>query len=126
MLQVGTICIVDEAYNGSACAGEFKIAAKLGTTQRFVVALADPDKICPGNQVIAATGEGIPDDVCTQVDKELDLIHELQFEGYFLTMWEIVEFCRENDIPIIVFDMSQKGSLASIVQGGPEGTLVRE
>ena len=37
-----------------------------------------------------------------------------------------IAFCRENGIPIIVFDMSQKGSLASIVQGGPEGTLVRE
>ncbi len=37
-----------------------------------------------------------------------------------------IAFCRENGIPIIVFDMSQKGSQASIVQGGPEGTLVRE
>ncbi len=42
--------------------------------------------------------EGIPDDVCAQVDKELDLIHELQFEGYFLTMWEIVQFCRREGI----------------------------
>ncbi len=42
--------------------------------------------------------EGIPQDVCTQVDKELDLIHELQFEGYFLTMWEIVQFCRREGI----------------------------
>ncbi len=37
-----------------------------------------------------------------------------------------IAFCRENNIPIIVFDMSRNGSLASIVQGGPEGTLVRE
>jgi uridylate kinase len=37
-----------------------------------------------------------------------------------------IAFCRENDIPIIVFDMSKHGSLASIVRGGPEGTLVRE
>jgi len=42
--------------------------------------------------------EGIPADVRAQVDKELALIHELQFEGYFLTMWEIVQFCRREQI----------------------------
>src|SRR5690606_34939908 len=42
--------------------------------------------------------EGIPDDVRAQVDKELALIHELQFEGYFLSMWEIVQFCRREQI----------------------------
>ncbi len=26
--------------------------------------------------------------------QELDLIHELDYDGYFLTMWEIVRFCR--------------------------------
>ena len=35
-----------------------------------------------------------------------------------------IAFCRDNDIPIVVFDMSKPGSLRSIVQGGPEGTLV--
>ena len=36
-----------------------------------------------------------------------------------------IAFCRDNDIPIVVFDMSKPGSLRSIVQGGTEGTLVR-
>lgn len=36
-----------------------------------------------------------------------------------------IAFCRDNHIPIVVFDMSQEGSLRSIVRGGPEGTLVR-
>lgn len=36
-----------------------------------------------------------------------------------------IAFCRENGIPIVVFDMSKPGSLRSIVQGGTEGTLVR-
>ena len=36
-----------------------------------------------------------------------------------------IAFCRENNIPIVVFDMSKSGSLRSIVQGGAEGTLVR-
>ncbi len=35
-----------------------------------------------------------------------------------------IAFCRDNDIPIVVFDMGQEGSLRSIVQGGAEGTLV--
>jgi uridylate kinase len=36
-----------------------------------------------------------------------------------------IAFCRDNDIPIVVFDMSKPDSLRSIVQGGTEGTLVR-
>ncbi len=35
-----------------------------------------------------------------------------------------IAFCRDNDIPIVVFDMSTPGSLRSIVQGGSEGTLI--
>ncbi|MBV1894026.1 MAG: UMP kinase [Ilumatobacteraceae bacterium] len=37
-----------------------------------------------------------------------------------------IAFCRDNDIPIVVFDMSKPGSLRSIVQGGSEGTLIHE
>jgi len=33
-----------------------------------------------------------------QLEKELDLIDELDYGGYFLTMWEIVRFCRECGI----------------------------
>ncbi|MFQ5830522.1 MAG: PHP domain-containing protein, partial [Candidatus Methylomirabilia bacterium] len=35
----------------------------------------------------------IPSDVVEQLDKELALIEALDYPGYFLTMWEIVEFC---------------------------------
>jgi uridylate kinase len=37
-----------------------------------------------------------------------------------------IAFCRDNRIPIVVFDMSNPGSLRNIVQGGNEGTLVHE
>ena len=40
----------------------------------------------------------IPSDVTTQVDKELALIDELDYCGYFLTMKEIVRFCRQEKI----------------------------
>ena len=40
----------------------------------------------------------IPPDVARQLERELDIIHELDYGGYFLTMWEIVEYCRQNEI----------------------------
>ncbi len=42
--------------------------------------------------------DGIPDDVRTQLDRELEIIGQLDYGGYFLTMWEIVQFCRHQDI----------------------------
>jgi error-prone DNA polymerase len=33
-----------------------------------------------------------------QVERELQLISKLGFSGYFLIVWDVVEFCRRNDI----------------------------
>ena len=41
---------------------------------------------------------GVPQPVVDQVNKELALIEDLDYGGYFLTMWEIVRFCREAGI----------------------------
>jgi error-prone DNA polymerase len=43
-------------------------------------------------------GGSIPADVRSQLQKELGLIDELEYAGYFLTMWEIVEYCRRKSI----------------------------
>jgi error-prone DNA polymerase len=43
-------------------------------------------------------GERIPAAVTAQLEKELEIIESLDYPGYFLTMWEIVEFCRANGI----------------------------
>jgi error-prone DNA polymerase len=43
-------------------------------------------------------GGPVPQDVLRQLDKELALIHDLEYEGYFLTMHEIVQFCRHKSI----------------------------
>ena len=43
-------------------------------------------------------GEEIPGDIVEQLEKELEVIESLDYPGYFLTMWEIVEFCRANGI----------------------------
>ncbi len=40
----------------------------------------------------------IPERVQAQLDKELSLIDELDYPGYFLTMHEIVAFCRDQGI----------------------------
>ncbi len=40
----------------------------------------------------------IPDEIVAQIEKELEIIEALDYPGYFLTLWEIVEFCRANDI----------------------------
>jgi error-prone DNA polymerase len=40
----------------------------------------------------------VPADVAAQLARELALIDELDYCGYFLTMWEIVRFCREKGI----------------------------
>ncbi|MGA2766236.1 MAG: error-prone DNA polymerase [Spirochaetia bacterium] len=40
----------------------------------------------------------IPESARILLEKELSLIDELGYSGYFLTMWELVRFCRENDI----------------------------
>jgi error-prone DNA polymerase len=43
-------------------------------------------------------GNEVPCDVQEQVDKELSIIERLDYAGYFLTMWEVVEFCRRQSI----------------------------
>ena len=43
-------------------------------------------------------GRDIPADVVDQLEKELKIIEALDYPGYFLTMQEIVQFCREKRI----------------------------
>jgi error-prone DNA polymerase len=33
-----------------------------------------------------------------QVERELDLIEKLELSGYFLIVWDIVNYCRQQDI----------------------------
>jgi error-prone DNA polymerase len=43
-------------------------------------------------------GSSPPAEVQVQLDKELAIIEQLDYAGYFLTMWEIVQFCRVQGI----------------------------
>jgi error-prone DNA polymerase len=42
--------------------------------------------------------DGIPDKVKTQIDYELALIAECEYEPYFLTVWDIIRHARSQDI----------------------------
>ncbi len=43
-------------------------------------------------------GDDVPVAIREQIDRELTLIDELDYGGYFLTMWEIVRYCRQEGI----------------------------
>src|SRR5262249_23436288 len=42
----------------------------------------------------------IPHKVREQLNKELELIQKLKVAGYFLIVWDIVGFCRQNNIMV--------------------------
>ena len=47
---------------------------------------------------VSAIPRAVPEDVTLQLERELTLIAELDYGGYFLTMYEIVQFCRQEGI----------------------------
>ncbi len=42
--------------------------------------------------------KGVPPEVMAQIDRELGIIDQLDYPGYFLTMYEIVQFCQREGI----------------------------
>ena len=42
--------------------------------------------------------QGVPEAIATQIEKELGLIRDLQYEAYFLTVYDIVQFARGQGI----------------------------
>jgi uridylate kinase len=56
--------------------------------------------------------------------KELSYIEVLQ-RGLKVMDSTAISLCMDNQLPIIVFDLSKKGALGSIVEGKAVGTLVR-
>ncbi|MCU1455900.1 MAG: dnaE2, partial [Acidimicrobiales bacterium] len=43
-------------------------------------------------------GRSVAERAWAQIDHELDVIEALGFPGYFLIVWDIVQFCERNDI----------------------------
>ena len=63
------------------------------------------------------------------VDPTASRFDQLQYtdmlrEGYEVMDATAVSLCRENSLPIIVFDLRQEGNIRRVVSGEPIGTLV--
>ena len=92
------------------------ITRTLEITNRCTFSLSDiryrypserlPDGTTSSGHLRALTQQGIrtrypdgpPEAVQLQIEKELGVIHELDYDGYFLTMYEVVRFCNEHNI----------------------------
>ena len=68
-----------------------------GETMDSFLRSASP-KACSG--ATAQERRGLLERAKKQVDHELKLIAKLGFAGYFLIVWDIVEFCKQHDILI--------------------------
>ncbi|MDP4228103.1 MAG: UMP kinase, partial [Bacteroidota bacterium] len=63
-------------------------------------------------------------------DKTATKFDEITFKEAYsrgLNIMDLTAFtlCRENNLPIIVFDMNQKGNLKKIISGEKVGTIVK-
>jgi len=62
-------------------------------------------------------------------DKDSHLIEELSYDEFLAARYGVmdqvaVEICRENELPIIVFDLSDPDALGMICRGERVGTLI--
>ncbi|MBC7541646.1 MAG: error-prone DNA polymerase, partial [Candidatus Sericytochromatia bacterium] len=92
------------------------VARTLAVAERCTFSMADlryryplerlPDGTTTGDWLRELTLTGaatrsngpVPADMLAQIDKELAVIEKLDYGGYFLTMYEIVQFCRREGI----------------------------
>jgi error-prone DNA polymerase len=68
----------DEAFAGETPAESLRRLAEEGARDRYP--------------------NGVPERVRAQIDYELTLIRELEYEPYFITVWDIVRFARSQNI----------------------------
>lgn len=77
------------------------------------------EKICwQGFEKLRPTLQGKKYDIKVYEDRlayEIEKIREMGFPGYFLIVWDIIRFARENDIPVGPGRGSVVGSLVSYV-----------
>ncbi|HUQ71115.1 MAG TPA: PHP domain-containing protein, partial [Planctomycetaceae bacterium] len=70
-----------------------------------------PEELCPAGETLTSYltrltwtsaadryPQGLPDKVRRQLEHELQLIAELHYEAYFLTVWDLVRFARSRGI----------------------------
>jgi error-prone DNA polymerase len=74
--------------NGMTEMGFIRELTERGAEKRYGRRLGGPN---------GRDGERVPG-AYAQIDHELDLIEHLGFAGYFLVVWDLVEFCRRSNI----------------------------
>src|ERR1700678_2193217 len=50
-----------------------------------------------------------------RLDRELDIIKQMKFPGYFMIVWDFIKYAREHDIPVCPGRGSAAGSLVAYV-----------
>lgn len=59
----------------------------------------------------------VPDEVVKRLDYELDVIKNMGYSGYFLIVWDFVNYARENSVPVGPGRGSAAGSIVSYLLG---------
>ncbi|AWV90176.1 DNA polymerase III subunit alpha [Bradymonas sediminis] len=79
------------------CASQIKYAYPTGGLPEGVTSDAQLRRLSEEGAQRRYQGK-IPQDVRAQLERELGIIKKLGYAGYFLSMAEIIEFCRDNEI----------------------------
>lgn len=59
--------------------------------------------------------ETLTDEIKTRLDYELKIIHDMGYDGYFLIVWDFINFARQEKIPVGPGRGSAAGSLVAYV-----------
>ncbi len=73
----------------------------------------------PRLEALAAAGRlkhGLPD-YAERLDREIRMIQQMKFSGYFLIVWDFIRFSKQNGIPVGPGRGSAAGSLVSFAMG---------
>ncbi|MBN2159432.1 MAG: DNA polymerase III subunit alpha [Spirochaetes bacterium] len=65
----------------------------------------------------ARYGQSIPENVLKRIDYELSVIASMHFSGYFLIVWDVINFARQTAIPVGPGRGSAAGSMVSYCLG---------
>lgn len=64
---------------------------------------------------LPARYEIVTDEIKARLDRELEIIHGMGYDGYFLIVWDFINFARKNNIPVGPGRGSAAGSLVAYV-----------
>lgn len=61
--------------------------------------------------------ENITDEIKSRLDYELEIINRMGYDGYFLIVWDFINFARKNKIPVGPGRGSAAGSIVAYILG---------